>query len=143
LPWHRYLRPYVRLTLKQERPRDYVDQPKTLGEHLLKRRVELGLFQKQVALRLLAKADTYFLWEKGYRQPTIRNWPAIIRFLGYDPFPAPATWSERVAAKRRALGLTIEDAAKLAGVDPGTFGRWERRTGNSPVKAAERFLASD
>jgi hypothetical protein len=35
----------VRLTLKSLKPRDYVENPRTLGQHLKKRRRELGLLQ--------------------------------------------------------------------------------------------------
>jgi DNA-binding XRE family transcriptional regulator len=105
--------------------------------------LELGLTQKQAALRLLAKTDTYFLSEKGHRKPIVRNYPAILRFLGYDPFPRPKSWHERVAAKRRALGLTIEAAAKLAGVDPVAFGKWERGQAvpHACKSSAKKFLS--
>lgn len=68
---------------------------------------------------------TYSDWETGTYQPSIRSYPAIIAFLGYDPHPAPKTLPERLAAKRRALGLTIKEAAERVGVDEGTFARWE------------------
>jgi len=25
-------------------------------------------------------------WEKGHTKPEMQNWPAIIAYLGYDPF---------------------------------------------------------
>jgi DNA-binding transcriptional regulator YiaG len=55
----------------------------------------------------------------------VRSFPAIFGFLGYDPFPAPTTVSEKIAAKRRELGWSIKEAAKRIGVDEGTFSRWE------------------
>ena len=39
--------------------------------------------------------------------------------------PAPITLPQRIAAKRRQLGLSIEQAAKIIGVEEGTFSRWE------------------
>lgn len=51
--------------------------------------------------------------------------PAIIRFLGYNPFPEPTNIPERLLAKRRAMGWSIEDAAGQLGVDAGTWGAWE------------------
>jgi len=52
--------------------------------------------------------------------------PAIIEFLGYDPFPDPAELCDRLAALRRAKGWTIQQAAEQLGVDEGTWSRWER-----------------
>jgi transcriptional regulator with XRE-family HTH domain len=97
-----------------------------LGQHLHKRRHELELKQKEVAGRLSVNPRTYFLWEHDRTVPTARYCPAIFGFLGYDPFPAPTTLPERLASKRRELGLSIKQAAMLLEVDEGTFGRWER-----------------
>jgi DNA-binding XRE family transcriptional regulator len=107
------------------RPKPYPKQPRTLGEHLLRRRSELDLFQKNVAAKLGVNNWTYLLWEQDRVTPVVRYYPAIFKFLGYDPFPSPSTLAEKIAAKRRELGLPIREAAKLAGVDEGTFSRWE------------------
>lgn len=80
-------------------------------------------------------ADTYCLWENDRAKPTVRYWPALVEFIGYDPTPT-ATWDARVRAKRRALGLTMRAAAALAGVDEGTFRRWERGIRPSQNKRA-------
>ena len=97
----------------------------------------------QVAFQLAANPWTYLLWEQDRTKPLPRYYPAIFRFLGYDPFPEPATFAERIAAKRRELGLSIEQAAKLTGVDEGTFGRWERGEWKPRMSAdaVSRFLA--
>ncbi len=135
--------PYVPLVFRWVRPKPYPQNPTTLGQHLHKRRHELGLTQKQVAARLSVNTRTYFLWEHDRTIPTARYCPAIFGFLGYDPFPAPTTLPERLATKRRELGLSIKQAAALLEVDEGTFGRWEcgkwkpRMSGG----AVRRFLA--
>ena len=87
--------------------------------------------------------DTYLLWEHDRTKPCARYYPALFQFLGYDPLPEPQTLGERLKRKRWALGLTIEGAAGLLGVDAGTFRRWEwdewkPRMSESVV---ERFLA--
>jgi hypothetical protein len=78
-----------------------------------------------VARQLRVSTGTYFLWETDRTTPTTRYYPAILDWLGYDPFPAPTTLPERIATKRRLLGLSIERAAALLGVDEETFRRWE------------------
>lgn len=133
----------VQLKLQWVRPKPYSENPETLGGHLRKRRCSAGLTQEQVADQLGANTSTYLLWETDRTKPTVRYYPAIFRFLGYDPFPAATTLPERMAAQRRRLGLSIRAAADQIGVDAGTFRRWEtgewkpRMSGN----VAERFLA--
>jgi len=133
------------LTLKWARPKAYPEHPKTIGEHLLKRRIESGKTQQQVATGLLASVDVYALWEKDRADPSVRYFPAVFCFLGYDPFPPPTTLAERIASKRRELGLPIMQAAKLVGVDEGTFSRWESGEWKPRKSAAivQRFLEMD
>jgi len=65
-------------------------------------------------------------WEKSRTQPSIVSVPAIIRFLGYYPFLKPITLPQQLLATRRENGWTIKNAAEIVGVDPGTWGNWER-----------------
>jgi transcriptional regulator with XRE-family HTH domain len=58
-------------------------------------------------------------------EPEIRYWPALIRFLGYDPHPAPATIGEWIASERRRAGLARRRLAELVGWDPTTIERYE------------------
>ncbi len=52
--------------------------------------------------------------------------PAIIRFLGYEPWPVPTTLEGRMRAYRYRNGLSISEAARRAGVDESSWGLWER-----------------
>jgi hypothetical protein len=56
----------------------------------------------------------------------VESIPAIIGFLGYDPFPEAASLSDQLAAVRRANGWTIKQAAEQLGVDECTWARWEK-----------------
>ena len=87
--------------------------------------------------------ETYLLWEKNRAKPSARYYPAIFRFLGYDPLPTPTTLGERIARKRLELGLPVKKAAKLLGVDEGTFGRWESGEWKPRMskEAVDRFLS--
>jgi len=84
-----------------------------LGEHLLKRRMERGLTQDQAGKDLGTDEWTVGNWEKDRTFPAVRYFPAIFRFLGYDPFPMPTTLPERMIARRRVLGLSVRRAASL------------------------------
>ncbi|MFH1277565.1 MAG: helix-turn-helix transcriptional regulator [Candidatus Eisenbacteria bacterium] len=56
-----------------------------MGDHLRKRRMDLGLLQREVAERLGVAKDTYRFWECNRARPLPRQWEGIIRFLGYRP----------------------------------------------------------
>jgi DNA-binding XRE family transcriptional regulator len=86
----------------------------------------MGLIQKEVAKLLGVNTWTILNWEKGRTKPPIASIPTIVKFVGYDPFPQPETLPQRLLAKRREMGWSIKEAAKAVGVDPSTWGNWER-----------------
>jgi transcriptional regulator with XRE-family HTH domain len=108
------------------KPKETDFEPQTLGEHLRKRRLILGLTQKEAADQLGVNSWTILNWEKGHTQPPMASIPAIVWFLGYDPFPEPKTLSQHLIAKRRTMGWSIKEAAGSLGVDPASWGKWER-----------------
>jgi transcriptional regulator with XRE-family HTH domain len=136
----------VPLTVKARKPKDYSDTPQTLGEHLKKRRRELGLLQREAGERLGVTKETVANWEKDKTKPVPSQFAPVIAFLGYDPCPEPNTLAERVEAKRRELGVTFEQVAGCLGWDPGSLSRYLNGTwGLSPARAGvlERFLRLD
>lgn len=114
------------MTLKAPRPDAIQQEPTTLGEHIKGARLSRGLTQKQAAAILDVDSNTVFNWEKDKTDPPVTLIPRILQFLGYNPFPEPKTLSERMLAKRREMGWTIREAAEHLGVDPSTWGEWER-----------------
>lgn len=125
------------------RPKSYPEHPQTLGEHLRRARALSGQKQAQVAELIGVNEWTYLLWESDRTEPTARYWPALIRLLGYDPNPPPTSWNEKIKVKRRALGLTVKEAAKSIGVDEGTFSKWERGLARPHVQKSKlkKFFA--
>jgi len=97
--------PYKKLCLSGVKPQHVPLEPKTLGEHLRKRRWEGKWLQKEVALRLGVNQWTLIGWESDRTVPSVRMVPKIIAFLGYDPFSKAVTLGERIVAKRRSLGI--------------------------------------
>jgi DNA-binding XRE family transcriptional regulator len=77
--------PFCRVSLKAARPSKIPQNPHTLGDHIKKRRLELGLFQKDVALILGVDESSVTNWEKNRTKPMLHLFPKIIEFLGYVP----------------------------------------------------------
>jgi transcriptional regulator with XRE-family HTH domain len=129
------------LTVKTLRAKDYLENPQTLGEHLKKRRRELGLLQWEAAKRMGIDRWTYLNWEKGKTQPVAAQFRPVVAFLGYDPSPVPETLAERLQAKRRALGVTFSQVAQYLGWDGGTLTRYLNGTWRMPPNRAAALAA--
>jgi ribosome-binding protein aMBF1 (putative translation factor) len=67
--------------------KNYPVAPKTLGEYLRQKRVDLGLSQRKLAEMLdIGVTDTAVeKWEKSQNRPTESHRRRIIEFLGFDP----------------------------------------------------------
>jgi DNA-binding transcriptional regulator YiaG len=100
--------------------------PVTVGDHVRLRRRALGLTQREAAQAIGVTRDALARWEAEPREPDRRNMPSIVRFLSYDPQPAPRTFAERVRRTRRTLGLNQPGIAKALGVPTPTLRAWEQ-----------------
>lgn len=120
--------PICPITLRAVKPKPdgYPHNPKSLGEHIRKRRMDLGLFQRDVAANVGAKVTSVTNWEKGHAEPEIRFLPAILVFLGADPRPQAETLGDKLVAFRVAKGWARPRLAAELRVDPSTLARWER-----------------
>ena len=107
-------------------PSTYPTELHTVGDHLRKRRLDLGLLQRQAAGQLGVDASTVTNWELGRTAPELRRVPNIIRFLGYDPIPKGETVGQTLKQFRRRQGVSQKELAAWLRVDPGTLARWER-----------------
>ena len=138
--------PYVRISRKSLIQQAWDFEPKTLGDHIRRRRLMLAITQEEAAALLGVNAWTVHNWETGQRRPEIRFIPAMIRLLGYDPEPVnTGTLAGRLVSRRRELGLSQRDAARSLQIDPGTWAGWElgaRIARETHRRAVEGFLAS-
>lgn len=118
--------PFCHLRLSAIKPTRYGFQgePKTLGDHIRKRRLELGLRQRDVARDFAVTVDTLRNWERNRTLPLPKYIPRILRLLGYDPRPAPTTLVEHLLHHKELHGLTQESFAKILGIDESTLSGW-------------------
>jgi transcriptional regulator with XRE-family HTH domain len=119
--------PFCSFTLTAQKPPKIPQNPKTLGDHIKKRRLEQGLYQADVARILGVTECTITNWEKNRSNPTLRPISKIIEFLGYAPKVEIAqTLGRRIVQCRKLRGINQETMARQLGVDPTTLGKWER-----------------
>jgi DNA-binding XRE family transcriptional regulator len=85
--------PFCHLRLRSPKPDGrYPVQLQRLGDHIRKRRLDLGLLQRDVALQLGVNVKTVTNWEKQRTEPETRF---LLRFSASwakirDPFPRPS-----------------------------------------------------
>jgi transcriptional regulator with XRE-family HTH domain len=123
------------LTLKTQKPKSlkYSKQLNTLGDHIRKRRLDLGLFQRQVAEQIGVTEWTIFNWESNATRPPNRHVPRIIAFLGYNPIVTGSSLAERLKSGRKSLGLSQKRAAAIVGLNESTLAKLERGKSLKPL----------
>ncbi|MEE9214079.1 MAG: helix-turn-helix transcriptional regulator [Thermodesulfobacteriota bacterium] len=129
--------PFCHITLKTQKPLPsaYPQTPKTIGDHLRKRRLDLNLLQKDIAQKLDVCEPSIYNWENNLAKPALRYIPKIIEFLGYVPFDTSnMSVGEKIVSYRRLLGLSQKKLAHRLGIDPSTLGRWERDKRQPPER---------
>jgi len=115
-----------RVSLRGHRPAPGPKDLRTSGDHLRRRRLELGLSQADLASRLSVSPKTIRNWETGHRTPTGRSLGPIRDLLGYDPLPQLSSVARRLREYRLAGGWTRAELATQLGVLTITVSRWER-----------------
>jgi transcriptional regulator with XRE-family HTH domain len=120
--------PFYELKLSHVKPKDhaYPKNVKTLGDRIRARRLDLGLFQKDVASQMGVTKETIMVWEKNHHEPHLSQLPKITQFIGSEPDPPAQTMSEKLLAIRRRHGLSLDLMARYLDVDPGSLSRWEQ-----------------
>ena len=123
--------PFCSVEIRALRPKSsaYPAQLTTLGDHIRKRRLDLGGQQKEVALTLGVTESTITGWELNHTTPGITQLPKIMSFLGYIPEPYCKKTDniiEQMKLYRQVHGLTQEKFAELVGVDETTVAKWDR-----------------
>ena len=128
------------IALKYSIPKPF-QNPQTLGQHLRARRHELSLYLREEAISLGVTPSTLTTWEKVHTTPEIWYWPAILNFLGYDPYPEPKSLGDQLHRRYRQLGLSRNAASRQLGIDAGTLRRYEDGIWTPTVPRSKRLIA--
>ncbi|MEK7288226.1 MAG: helix-turn-helix transcriptional regulator [Elusimicrobiota bacterium] len=117
------------------------DSPITLGDHLLKRRLNLGISITEASRRIGTDRTTLGDWEANCHQPDPKFLPKIYQFLGYCLLPSspPATLSKKLKLWRESQGLTQLELARLTKIDESSLARWERGQTRPYQKSLEKI----
>lgn len=130
--------PFCHVTLRGQKPPDlaYPKELRTFGDHIRKRRLDLGLLQRQLAERIGVHPGTVRNWETNATTVALKHVPAVVEFLGYAPFPEPASLAERIRLYRWQNGISRRELARRLRADETTVWRWEAglgKPGSSPA----------
>lgn len=98
----------------KSRGRPVPKEPDTIGGHLRRRRLQLGIHQSEAAIRLGISMVTLSRWECDRAYPAWTQQPAVATYLGYDPFTNPALG--------RPGGNESQDVAILSSKSPSNLG---------------------
>lgn len=113
----------IAIPLKIQTFPEFSGEPVTLGDHLRRRRLELGLYQKDIAEQIGVTASTIWNWEHGWNID-LRYLPRIITFLGYNPIPCPEDPLKQLAWFKQVNGFTFEELGNQMGRDPEQLADW-------------------
>ena len=129
--------PFLRFTLTAPKPPSvlYPIDPETLGDHIRKKRMDLGLLQRDLAEIIGVNECTIHNWECSHSRPHGLMIPKIIRFLEYNPFTNDSrsgyplyleTFGDHLLKKRLDEGITQNNLAQKMGVSVDAIRDWEK-----------------
>jgi DNA-binding transcriptional regulator YiaG len=138
--------PFFGVELSAKLPTRTIENPQTIGDHIRKRRQQLHLRQSELATLLGVCEDTITGWENGRYPPHVKQYPNLMKFLGYNPFPSDeTTLGGRIQKFRLERGISRKQFAVMLNVDEVTLRGWENNL-HSPRKrkmgALEHFIKS-
>lgn len=96
-----------------------------------------------MATKLGVDETTIINWETERTQPTIRQLPKFIAFLGYVPFECPPDLLGRLRYYKQVNGLSCEALAQELAMDESMVTGWlagQHRPSARSVERIEAFL---
>ena len=131
---------HIRLTAQAAKLSRFPTNLKTIGDHILKRRLDLRKDQRGGSHAIGVTEDTISSWERCAHEPALEYMPKVIEFPGYVPFETCKTLGERIRFYRMSLGLSQVDFARRLGVTHSTVRAWEKDRVKNVEKKIRPFL---
>jgi len=129
----------VQLSARKPTNPAYPRELKALGNHLRKRRLDLGLLQRDVARILGVSEASVWQWENNQTKPRVSLVPRVYDFLGYAPYAPTDRLGDWLRQARRGLGLSRRKLAAKLRMDVTTIDRWERGRGQPTAASLARI----
>ncbi|WP_461788676.1 recombinase family protein [Pedobacter sp.] len=127
--------------------KNYLQDPKTIGEHIRKKRIDSGLSQADLGKILKVSTDCVTFWENNRSEPQIKYYPRINLFLGYNPIKFDENnFRDRLRKYRYQNGASFRKMALLLKVDASTVRAWElghNRPSQEKLTELDRLLAQN
>ena len=127
--------PGPRITLRAVKPElrgEIGDE--SLAAIIRRRRRTLRLKLDEAARALGITPQAYRSWETGEFVPAARNYPQLIEWLRFEPWPETVPLGQRLLTSRLRAGLIRKELARLVGVAEAVITRCELET--LPISAA-------
>jgi DNA-binding transcriptional regulator YiaG len=111
------------------KPKGYPKKLFTVGDHIKAKRLDKGLYLKELAKALKITTDTLINWELGRYEPPSYRYKMISDFLGYCFYNQPATTLPLKLKYIRCylFGMKNISFAKHTGFDPSSIHNWENK----------------
>jgi len=138
--------PFCAVRLRAKIPdHRYPEALKTIGDHLRKRRLDLGMRQRDVGALVGAAKPTVDAWEHRGTRPRGEVLRGLVEFLGYEPAEAasPTALVRQLSALRRELCLARSEVAEMLGLSYEALWAWEtgrRRPRGRSIAILRGFL---
>jgi len=114
----------IEIPSKKQLSEELVKEPVTLGDHLRRRRLKLGLYQKDVAIQIGVTASTIWNWENGWSSIALGCMSKAIAFLGHNPISCPEDLIVSLACYKQVNGLPLEELGAEMSRDPEQLPDW-------------------
>jgi ribosome-binding protein aMBF1 (putative translation factor) len=133
------------MSFKTSKPKSkaYPTELRTVGDHICKKRIDLGLSRSDLAKTLGTTQTRVWVWENYETLPKTTVYPKVIEFLGYDPlFDDSGTLKANIENYRRKHGLSNMKLAKQIGISYALLLRLvnDRKVGEKSVQIIQKFF---
>lgn len=130
---------YTTITTPKPNPR-YPRELITWGDHVKKKRLDLGLNQTEAAKLVGVGIESIINWERNHTAPQVRYLPCIIAFLGYVPYNPTLPLTKKLIIWRTSWGLSQKAMAERLGVVTSTVTEWEGGKRTPSAKRVSQIL---